>query len=222
MSDLNLHFDGPFTFANETKSVFSCPWVDSAGIYLWTIRQLRDKTHLVHYVGETSRLGKRHREHLIQVLGLNYGIFDCDDAEEGVCTVVWNGLWREKNIQATKHAVTEYERLHEKIVHYINAVTIFFAELPVESQLRKHVEGCIGWNLRNNHADCKQLYPDDNHVGTMTGKTHGRVLLPRLRKYTDLTFQSNIESNRSTDTYRRPPHPISEPRHSKSRLSKTP
>jgi hypothetical protein len=94
-----------------------------------------------------------------------------------MCTVLWNGLWREKNVAATARAVNEYQRLHNQVLRYVNSITIFFAELSVESQLRKHIEGCIGWNFRNAHSDCKQLYPDDNHIGTMSDKSHGRLLL---------------------------------------------
>jgi hypothetical protein len=107
----------------------------------------------------------RHREHLINKLGFNYGIFDPDEAQNGVCKIVWKGLWREKAIEATPQALFEYQRLHEVVLRYIDTITIFFAELTVEVQMRKHIEGCIGWNLRTNHVDCKQLYPDDNHVG---------------------------------------------------------
>jgi hypothetical protein len=177
MSELRFHFDGPFTFTEGTNSVFSSCYAHSPGIYLWTIRQLRDNSHLVHYVGETAQFGKRHREHLINILGLNYGIFDPDDAQAGVCTVLWKGLWREKNIEATTRAVNEYQRLQNQVLRYVNSITIFFAELSVESQLRKHIEGCIGCNVRDNHPECKQLYPHDNRVCAQIEKAHGRLLL---------------------------------------------
>jgi hypothetical protein len=177
MSDVSLYFDGPFSFTNERNSVFTCRWTESAGIYLWTSRQQQDKTHFIHYVGETNRLGKRHREHLINILGLNYGIFDPDDAAMGVCTILWGGLWRERNVAATKNAVSEYQRLHQQVVRYVTSITVFFAELVVARQLRRHFEGCIGWNLRSNHADCKQLYPDDNHIGTISDKVNGRLFV---------------------------------------------
>jgi hypothetical protein len=177
MADVRLHFDGPFSFTQLPQSVFSCRWAHSAGIYLWTNRQQSDKSHLVHYVGETIQLGKRHREHLINILGLNYGIFDAADAESGVCTLLWKGLWRERSIEATTRAIVEYERLHEQVLRYIQSMSIFFAELSVETQLRKHIEGCIGWNLRNNHPTCKQLYPDDNRIGSMAETVHGQLFL---------------------------------------------
>ena len=52
---------------------------------------------------------------------------------------------------------------------------MFFAELKVENRLRRHIEGCIGWNLRNKHPEYKKLYPDDNQVGTMKEKNNGEL-----------------------------------------------
>jgi hypothetical protein len=173
MKDLSLRFEGPFTFTEGDHCVFRSPSANSPGIYLWTVRQKKDNTHLIHYVGETNWLGKRHREHLVQILGLNYGIFDADKAQEGACELRWNGLWRDRAPEASIRATVEYSQLHEVVVKYISVIEIFFAELEIELNLRKHIEGCIGWNLRNNHPECKQLYPDDNHIGTMKEKRIG-------------------------------------------------
>ena len=96
MQTLNLNFSGPFCFIDHEDSVFRVPCGNLAGVYLWTIRQ-RDGTHMMHYVGETVCLAKRHREHLIHILGLNYAIFDPDKAQEGVCEFIWSGLWRDKS-----------------------------------------------------------------------------------------------------------------------------
>lgn len=177
MTDLLLQFEGPFTFTDGGRCVFRSRFANSAGIYLWTVRQRKDDTHLIHYVGETIRLGTRHREHLIQILGLNYGIFDPEKAQEGVCELLWKGLWRDHTVAALERTPLEYHRLHENVVRYVNVISIFFAELEleVETKLRKHIEGCIGWNLRNNHSECKQLYPDDNHVGRTKEKTNGQL-----------------------------------------------
>jgi hypothetical protein len=144
---------------------------------LWTVRQASDNTYLIHYVGETVHLGNRQREHLIQILGLNYGIFDPDKARRGVCELLWGGLWRDKTTSGLGRMLFEYQRLNEDVVRYVEAISIFFAEMNAESTLRKHIEGCIGWNLRSNHPECKQLYPDDNHVGTRKVKKNGQLLI---------------------------------------------
>lgn len=177
MTDIRLNFEGPFTFTGGEASVFHSPFATSPGVYLWTVRQRRDDTHLIHYIGETVSLGRRHREHLIQILGLNYGIFAPGKAQEGVCELLWAGLWRDKTPDGPSRQIEAYQTSHEDVVRYLDILNIFFAELTTESRLRKHIEGCIGWNLRSNHPECKTLYPDDNHVGTMPEKNHGELLI---------------------------------------------
>ena len=176
-SILELSFAGPFTFLNGDNSVFKSPFASSAGVYLWTIRQRSDSSHLIHYVGETGSFAKRHREHLIHILGLNYGIFDPDKAQEGVCEFIWPGLWRDRSPDGPAQQIAAYHTAHGSVLSYLSVLTIFFAKLEAENRLRKHIEGCIGWNLRKNHPDAKTLYPDDNHVGTMSEKNHGNLVI---------------------------------------------
>ena len=75
MKEYNLNFIGPFKFTDEINSVFKCSYIKSEGIYLWTVKQFEKDYHLIHYIGETKSFVKRQSEHLIQILGLNYGIF---------------------------------------------------------------------------------------------------------------------------------------------------
>jgi len=182
MYDLFLYFDGPFHFTEGADSIYHSPAANSAGVYLWTIKQDVDGSHLIHYVGETKNFGKRHREHLINILSLNYGIFEPDDARKGICTFLWRGLWRDRTADGPAKLISEYISLSQCVVRYIKVINIFYAELIIENALRKHIEGCIGWNLRNNHVDCKQLYPDDNHIGTMKEKKNGRLIITANQK----------------------------------------
>jgi len=177
MVDITLHFDGPFIFSEGNNSVYHAPNANSAGIYLWTIRQVANGSHLIHYIGETVNLARRHQEHLIQILGLNYGIFDPDDARVGKCTFLWRGMWRDKSTCRPAKLIAEYPNLAEVVIRYVNEISIFFAELDAENKLRKHIEGCIGWNLRKNHKNFKQLYPDDNHLGILKENKNGRLLI---------------------------------------------
>jgi hypothetical protein len=173
MTEITLNFEGPFTLVEGEKCLFQSVFTTSSGIYLWTIKQDSDNTHLIHYVGETVLLGKRHREHLIQILGLNYGIFDPDKARQGVSDLLWKGLWRDKTNIGPLMQLKTYRTIHEDVLRYISILNVFFAELDIESNLRKHVEGCIGWHLRNIHPEHKVLYPDDNHIGTSKNKGNG-------------------------------------------------
>ena len=175
MIDIALNFTGPFTFMEGEMCLFQSVFTASPGIYLWTIKQDSDNAHLIHYAGETISLGKRHREHLIQILGLNYGIFDPDKACQGVSELLWKGLWRDKTAIGPLMQLKAYQGIHEDVLRYISILNVFFAELDIDNKLRKHVEGCIGWHLRNNHPEHKVLYPDDNHVGTRKNKGNGNL-----------------------------------------------
>jgi hypothetical protein len=128
---------------------------------------------LPHYVGETTSLGSRHRDHLIHIFGLNYGIFDVDKARHGVCALLWRGLWRDRSALASLEQLAAYGEVHSQVLRYVAAIDIFFAEFHGERQLRRHVEGCIGWNLRSNHPDCRVLYPDDSRIGTWPERNTG-------------------------------------------------
>ena len=180
--DIELNFSGPYSFSEPKNNVFSASCANVAGVYLWTIQQRSDNSHLIHYVGETISFAKRQREHLINILGLNYGIFDPVKAQEGVCDLVWPGLWRDKSPTGPLKQIEAYHSLHEVVLKYLRAINIFFAETTVETQIRRHIEGCIGWNLRNNHPDAKVLYPDDNHIGAKTEKNHGNLLITSSEK----------------------------------------
>ena len=175
--DITLNFVGPFSFSSEKKSLFKSECAQSAGIYLWTIKQKNDNSFLIHYVGETTNFSRRHREHLIHILGLNYGIFDPEKAQNGICKLIWPGLWRDKSNEAANKLIKAYEGFRDTVLRYIAIIDIFFAEIHVETQLRKHIEGCIGWNLRNNHPNAKNLYPDDNHIGTKKEKNRGNLII---------------------------------------------
>lgn len=177
MNDTILNFDGPFTFTDGKDSVFLSRHVKSAGIYLWTHRQKNDGTHMIHYVGEATRFGKRHREQLINILGLNYGIFNSEKTQQGVSELLWRGLWRYNTEDAPCKTISEYRRINAQVVSYVESLCIFFAELNIDGKIRKHIEGCIGWNLRNNHPECRQLYPDDNYVGAMKDKNHVQLII---------------------------------------------
>ena len=176
-SDVSLNFVGPFTFTEGAASVFEAPCSQAAGIYLWTIRQRSDNAHLIHYIGETKKLAKRHREHLIHILGLNYGMLDPKKAQEGECEWRWNGLWRDKSPGGPSKQVAAYRKHHHDVVTYVSIINIFFAELNTETRMQRHIEGCIGWNLRKKHPEHKMLYPDDNHIGKMAGSSQGELLI---------------------------------------------
>jgi hypothetical protein len=132
---------------------------------------------LIHYIGETTYLSKRQKEHLIQILGLNYGIFDIGEAKRGNSILLWKGLWRDRKDKMISEIGDVYKKLSSTTIEYINLIDIFFAEFYGTNKSRRHIEGSIGWNLRNNHHNVKSLYPDDNQVGTSKEKLNCKLLI---------------------------------------------
>jgi hypothetical protein len=79
---------------------------------------------MIHYVGETVNFAKRQKYHLIQILGLNYGIFDPSEAKTGKSILLWNGFWRDKH-KMTFDAGNVYEKLTSPTISYINLPELF-------------------------------------------------------------------------------------------------
>ena len=113
---------------------------------------------------------------MIHILGLNHGIFDPEEAQEGICELVWEGLWRDRTSDGPSRQIEAYETVHKQVKCYLAVLNIFFAELDADNRMLRHIEGCIGWNLRNKHPEAKMLYPDDNQIGAMKEKRHGELL----------------------------------------------
>lgn len=177
MTSIHLDFKGPLSLITPTKSVFDPQYESSGGIYLWTIRQSTDGCYLIHYIGETSDLAGRHRTHLTEVLGLNYGIFDPEKAQEGVCELLWPGMWRDKSSEANVRRIEAYDMLREKIMEYLSVVSVFFAEYNTDRGTRRMIESAIGWNLRNKHREATVLYPDDNRIDPLVKPNRGELII---------------------------------------------
>ncbi len=160
---LTLTFHGPYSFTENDRLVFHCKYAKSAGIYLWV--KNTNKGNYISYVGETNSLAKRHREHLIGILGLNYGIFDPEKAKQGVLEFIWKGFWRDREAKELPALFEAYGKISEKVLEHLRIIDIYFAPTTVDTKTRKHIEGSMGWNLRKAHPEVATLYPADNHVG---------------------------------------------------------
>lgn len=164
-SEIKLAFSGPLSFTAGDHYLFKSDFVDSEGVYIWTIKNELTGCHLIHYIGETTNFGRRHREHFMNIVGLNYRIIDPNQARLGIESVVWNGMWRDKTEEAVANVIENHSRVSKIVSEYVGLINIFFAPTSVDPSLRKHIEGCIGFNLRIKHAEHKVFYPDDNQVG---------------------------------------------------------
>jgi hypothetical protein len=163
---ITLNFSGPFTFTKGGNSLFHTAFVNSKGIYIWTIKDETNGVNYFHYIGETTSFGERHREHLIQITGLNYRIINPDFARQGIEKIVWNGMWRDKSPDAVATLLGKYDEVNKRVVEYVSLINIYFAPTACQTKLRRHIEGCIARGLRKKYPDLRRFYPDDNHVGT--------------------------------------------------------
>jgi hypothetical protein len=167
MENITLEFLGPYKFFGQNDSIFTNTDRNLSGIYLWTINT--KDGYMIRYVGQTKYFFTRQKAHLINFLGLNYGILDVEAAKNGKRELLWNGLWRDKDNRLLGNDLeNEYTVLSKRVIDYINIIEIFFAKLDGQSNLRKHIEGYIGCNLRENHKEFKELYADDFRIGKST------------------------------------------------------
>lgn len=165
-----LQFHGPFTFADRGRGIASSGFADSAGVYLWVMRD--GERRFVHYVGETVRLLTRHKEHLTQILGLNYGIFRADAVAADDPAPVFHGMWRDRSADPMTPTLKQWRALRDPVMAYIEAIEVFFAPTDtLSAQERKHLEACIARQLRERHPVEARFYPADNKtiLRTMRG-----------------------------------------------------
>lgn len=164
-----LDFQGPFKFAGE-NSLFRCPLAKKAGVYIWVIRDELHEINYVGYIGETESFARRHREHFKSTLALDYSIIDIEAARQGVEVVLWPGMWRDKSDTATDKVLENYLTLNQKAIEHVMYRDVYFAATDVDTQLRRHIEGTIGWNLRNNHKDLNKFFPDEDRIRVSKNK----------------------------------------------------
>lgn len=172
-----LNFYGPFKFNKGDSYLYDCKFVSSEGIYIWSIKDEQNKINYVHYIGETTLFGKRQKEHLIQIAGLNYRIIDPELARQGVEKIIWNGMWRDKSANAVATLLENYNEVSKKVADYIALINIYFAPTNLEKHLRRHIEGCLGWNFRKKYPELKRFYPNDNHIGTKSQRLGKKLII---------------------------------------------
>ncbi len=176
MENLSLHFNGPYSFTKR-NSLFYSEHADKEGIYLWVIKDTEHNVNYIHYIGETTNFRKRHREHIIHILGLNYYIINAKQARKGIHEVIWSGMWRDKSKDAVGNTIEQFDSVADHVTNYIDCIDIYFAPTNLPSNTRKHIEGSIGWNLRNKYPELNTFYPKDNHIGTSKENLNLEVLI---------------------------------------------
>lgn len=157
-----LHFHGPYTFVDRGRGIAVSEYRHSEGIYLW-VQSDGDKRY-VCYVGETRDFLKRHKEHLTQMLGLNYGVFRADAVAADDAAPIFGGMWRDRSDDPLTRTVQAWLGLQKEIHAYVESLEVFFAPTSLASETRKHVEGCLARQLKQRHPVEARFYPADNRT----------------------------------------------------------
>lgn len=160
---VGLDFKGPLPIS-EISSIGNSEKRDVEGIYLWCVQQKVSGQYLIHYIGESTKTIQRQAEHVTEVLGLNYGIFDPQLLQEGQLSFVWKGMWRDHALNRNNNRLDIYPRITSQVLAYLEVLSIFFAPTELPQDLRKHCEGMIGNHLRKKRAEYASIYPEDNRV----------------------------------------------------------
>jgi len=157
-----LHFRGPFTFVDHGCGIASSGFETSPGIYLWV--KSDGERRFIHYVGETTNFLKRHKEHLTQMLGANYGVFRADAVAADDPAPIFGGMWRDKSRDPLTRTVQAWLGLQREIHANVESIEVFFAPTALSNGMRKHVEGCLARQLRQRHPEAARFYPADNRT----------------------------------------------------------
>ena len=158
----SIHFHGPFAFRAPGNTIANSEFAKSEGIYLWTLSD--SDSIYIHYIGETTSFLKRQKEHLLNILSLNYGLFSPNAVAENSPTPIYGGAWRDKSSDPLTGAIENWDIYKDQIIPYIDSLHVYFAETACDTSARRHIEACIAHDLRVNHPEDKLFYPDDNRT----------------------------------------------------------
>jgi len=144
---------GPFawlpTEGDSTRSVFTAPEANVAGVYLVAIET--PNGWLIHSVGQTScSVDERFRQHTREFLAGTYSVYDVDALREGRLHERWRGLWKGKD------AVQRYDKYLERageIAPYtrmlLRALRIYVLPIEADKRLLHRLEAAIVKALRD-------------------------------------------------------------------------
>lgn len=148
-----INFSGPFPLAAIKPDD---PFMGS-GVYIWAVKQMTGN-YRVHYVGQTGRsFYKRTKEHIIHILGGNYGIWDSNAMKKGKLDVVWDGLWRSGTIS---DLIESFEVVGSAAKSYLSTLDLFLGNVTDDKHLRLHIEKAIVLALRES-PETNSLLPSD-------------------------------------------------------------
>jgi hypothetical protein len=104
----------------------------------------------------------------IHILSLRYGLFRPDAVAANDPKPIFGGtqlMWQTKRQDdPLTNAVAKWKELQSKIAPYLESIEVFFAPTVLSTVARRHVEGCIAWNLRLKYPNEARFY-SNRHAG---------------------------------------------------------
>lgn len=176
MKVIDLKLFGPYKLLGNNNSFFDNDISKKNGIYLWTINY--ENGYLVHYIGETSRSFRiRMQEHIINILGGFYGVWDPEMLKQGKLQFVWKGLWRKDSKENINDYIDKYENFAPIFKKYLQLQSIFLAPLSVDKYLRRLIEGHIAKKIMEAPPPINNLLPTDNRYGYLYRKNNETLIV---------------------------------------------
>ncbi len=148
MSELTLHFQGPFqwTSRNGTPSVLDSEISARSGLYLWTVATPAGE--LIYYVGETGRsFGVRMFEHLKEHLAGAYHVFDPIALMQAEKRELWPGLYNRDRAKLLPELLHRFEELAVPIARLVDVYRFHPAPTDSPSRLRQRIEAALSRRL---------------------------------------------------------------------------
>jgi hypothetical protein len=175
-STITLQWQGPYAmFPNsDIELIYDRHDAQGPGVYLWTIKSGNE--YWVHYVGESKKVIKRQREHVIEYLGGGYWLYDPEQFAAGVL-VPWY-----KSTENITTFLNQYEILSKVAVAMISQFRIFYVSLADTNLSTKRVEGGLIRALKDNNETSSFIdndkippaFPEEEQM-TVTFAGHERL-----------------------------------------------
>ena len=146
-SKLVVRFQGPFSWCNGDRCIFTSSLGKQAGVYLWTVEYYQGGD-LVYYVGETGRrFSERMLEHFREHMSGGYQLCEPTEFRRGKKVVLWPGRYNPEWRTTVGEFLERFSALAEPIEELTKIYRFWLAPLEVERRLRERIEAAIAEHL---------------------------------------------------------------------------
>ena len=146
-SKLVVRFQGPFSWCDGDRCIFTSPLGKRRGVYLWTVEYYRGGD-LVYYVGETGRqFSKRMLEHFQEHMSGGYHLYEPGEFRRGNKVMLWPGRYDPAWRTTAGEFLERFRVLAGAVEELARMYRFWLAPLEVERRLRERIEAAIAEHL---------------------------------------------------------------------------